>query len=281
MENKKLLCKRNISLFVIPATGILSLFVTNLGTYVFHNVVMRYDAFSNNMELYNAFYIFVAQVLSFVVVFGAGLIIKDLKEIAIGFGCRFLVGTVVSLFLKTVTAILYIDIIYSLPYAIHSSVNEFIDFLNVLLTTIGTFFLLKFVKEKVINKEEPLSETNEINNQKGKQRSLIMEENIKTNEEFVESGNVGTVVTENVISDKSKVLAAVLCFFLGTLGIHRFYLGKGGTGFLMLLLTIIGGVTTGIFIGWGLIGIVGLWEFIDFFRILFGSMKDGSGKKVK
>lgn len=112
-------------------------------------------------------------------------------------------------------------------------------------------------------------------------QSEIMEEKLETTEEFVESGTVGTVVTENVISDKNKVIAAVLCFFLGTLGIHRFYLGKGGTGFLMLLLTIIGGATTVIYVGWGLIGIVGLWEFIDFFRILFGSMKDGSGKKVK
>lgn len=112
-------------------------------------------------------------------------------------------------------------------------------------------------------------------------RSLIMEENVKTNEEFVESGNIGTVVTEDVVSDKSKGLAAVLCFFLGVLGIHRFYLGKGGTGFLMLLLTIVGGITTGLIVGWFIIGIVGLWEFIDFFRILFGAMKDGSGKKVK
>lgn len=108
-----------------------------------------------------------------------------------------------------------------------------------------------------------------------------MEETPRTNEVFVESGNVGTVVTENVISDKSKIAAAVLCFFLGSLGIHRFYLGKAGTGILMLLLTIIGGITTGIIIGWGIIAIVGLWEIIDFVRIIFGSMKDSSGKKLK
>lgn len=33
-------------------------------------------------------------------------------------------------------------------------------------------------------------------------------------------------------SDKSRGVAAVLCFFLGGLGIHRFYVGKIGTGLL-------------------------------------------------
>ena len=31
------------------------------------------------------------------------------------------------------------------------------------------------------------------------------------------------------MSDKSRLLAALLCFFLGYLGIHRFYVGKIGT----------------------------------------------------
>lgn len=105
--------------------------------------------------------------------------------------------------------------------------------------------------------------------------------NFNANDEFVVSGNVGPVVTENVLSSKSRGAAAVLCFFLGALGVHRFYIGKNGTGFLMLLLTIIGGFTAGIGIGLVLIGIVCLWEVIDFFRILFGAMKDGSGKKIK
>ena len=62
--------------------------------------------------------------------------------------------------------------------------------------------------------------------------------------------------------DKSWLIALLLCFFLGYLGIHRFYLGYTGIGVLMLL-------TSGVF---------GLLWFIDFIRILVRDLgpKDGS-----
>ena len=45
---------------------------------------------------------------------------------------------------------------------------------------------------------------------------------------------------------KNKVVAALLAFFLGPLGIHKFYLNRGGAGILMLLLTVslIGAIIT-------------------------------------
>jgi len=61
---------------------------------------------------------------------------------------------------------------------------------------------------------------------------------------------------------KSKVIALLLSFFLGYLGIDRFYLGYAGMGVLKLL--------TG-----GLFGI--LWV-IDFIRILIGSLQPNSGQ---
>lgn len=59
-------------------------------------------------------------------------------------------------------------------------------------------------------------------------------------------------------NDRNKYVAAALAFFLGTLGIHRFYLGRNGTGVLMIVIsaTIIGLIVTGI------------WAFIDAVRYL-------------
>jgi TM2 domain-containing membrane protein YozV len=60
---------------------------------------------------------------------------------------------------------------------------------------------------------------------------------------------------------KSQLIAAILCFFLGALGIHRFYLGYTGIGILMLL--------TG--------GVCGILLLIDFIRILFGDLGPNGG----
>ena len=38
-------------------------------------------------------------------------------------------------------------------------------------------------------------------------------------------------------SDRNKYVAALLAFFLGVFGIHRFYLGRTGSGAVMLVLT--------------------------------------------
>ena len=67
------------------------------------------------------------------------------------------------------------------------------------------------------------------------------------------------------ISDKGFVPMLLLCFFLGSLGVHRFYAGKVGTGILMLL-------TLGGFV---------IWTIIDFILIATGSFKDKSGSFIK
>lgn len=70
---------------------------------------------------------------------------------------------------------------------------------------------------------------------------------------------------QQMISTKSKGTAAVLCFFFGGLGVHRFYVGKVGTGILWLL-------TAGVF---------GVGAVIDFIMILCDSFKDNDGAIIK
>ena len=66
------------------------------------------------------------------------------------------------------------------------------------------------------------------------------------------------------VSSKKKIVALLLCIFLGELGIHRFYARKIGTGILCLL-------TWGVFgIGW----------LVDIIMIAVGSFKDGSGLPI-
>ena len=59
-------------------------------------------------------------------------------------------------------------------------------------------------------------------------------------------------------SDKNRTVALLLCIFLGYLGIHRFYVGKVGTGILWLL--------TG--------GLCGIGALVDMILIIVGSFKD-------
>ena len=67
--------------------------------------------------------------------------------------------------------------------------------------------------------------------------------------------------TTGPVSDKKFVPAVLLCFFLGSLGVHRFYLGKVGTGILMLVT----------------LGGLGIWTIIDLVRLVIGSMGDKNG----
>lgn len=66
-------------------------------------------------------------------------------------------------------------------------------------------------------------------------------------------------------SSKSMVAAALLCFFLGVFGIHRFYVGKYLTGILMILT----------------LGGLGIWSLVDLVRIIVGSFKDKEGLPLK
>jgi TM2 domain-containing membrane protein YozV len=102
---------------------------------------------------------------------------------------------------------------------------------------------------------------------------------------------------------KSKIVAALLAFFLGNLGIHSFYMGNKKKGFIQLGASVLGivllvigvsksvtaveaiGTTAAVssvvspllIIGAIILAGVSLWAFIDFIRILTGGLAPEEG----
>lgn len=66
------------------------------------------------------------------------------------------------------------------------------------------------------------------------------------------------------VSPKSRLVALLLAIFLGGIGVHRFYLGKVGTGLLWLF--------TG--------GLAGVGWIVDIIVIACGSARDAYGAPV-
>lgn len=73
-----------------------------------------------------------------------------------------------------------------------------------------------------------------------------------------------TAQTSSGAASQTKLVLALVCFFLGGLGIHRFMVGKIGTGVLMLVT----------------LGGLGIWTLIDFIMILMGKFSDKEGRPV-
>ncbi len=63
---------------------------------------------------------------------------------------------------------------------------------------------------------------------------------------------------------KNWTITLLLCIFLGSFGIHSFYVGKKIIGIIQLL-------TFGVF---------GIWTLIDLIMILVGKFEDGRGRPL-
>ena len=66
------------------------------------------------------------------------------------------------------------------------------------------------------------------------------------------------------VSDSKRLVALLLCIFLGWAGAHRFYVGKIGTGVLWLFT----------------LGLLGVGMLFDLILIIAGEFKDADGRKI-
>ena len=94
-------------------------------------------------------------------------------------------------------------------------------------------------------------------------------DNIIINNSNNNNNNVAaaSVYGGELISPKSWLTTFLLCLFLGGIGIHRFYVGKIGTGILMILLCCT--------------GVSFVWCLIDFIMIILSKFRDKQGRLIK
>jgi TM2 domain-containing membrane protein YozV len=80
----------------------------------------------------------------------------------------------------------------------------------------------------------------------------------------------------NGVEQKSRLVAGLLGIFIGTLGIHNFYLGYNKNGIIQILLTTLGSfILIGPFISW-------IWSLIEAINIFTGGIKvDANGIPLK
>jgi len=77
---------------------------------------------------------------------------------------------------------------------------------------------------------------------------------------------IATPLSAEIVEQRNKwITCLLLCWFLGVLGIHRFYTGHTALGVLQVLT----------------LGGCGIWALIDFIIIVSGNFKDAQGNPIK
>lgn len=90
----------------------------------------------------------------------------------------------------------------------------------------------------------------------------LLKEGVLTQEEYDSQKN--KLLKSDSQSQNQWIVVLLLAFFLGFIGAHRFYVGKNGTGILMILT----------------VGGIGLWVLFDLIIIITGNFKTKQGNKV-
>ena len=96
-----------------------------------------------------------------------------------------------------------------------------------------------------------------------KKLNELLKDRVISQEEF-DSQKEKLLNSGSPVSDSQWVVTLLLAFLLGVIGAHRFYVGKTGTGILMLLT----------------LGGLGIWILIDLILIVTGQFTNKDGEKI-
>ena len=91
----------------------------------------------------------------------------------------------------------------------------------------------------------------------------LLRDRVITQEEF-DSQKEKLLDSSTKTSSIDWLALFLLTFFVGVLGVHRFYVGKIGTGFLMLLT----------------LGGLGVWFLVDLILVVTGQFTNKDGEKI-
>lgn len=80
-----------------------------------------------------------------------------------------------------------------------------------------------------------------------------------------ENGTMRGAASAANVSEKNWLTAFLLCFFLGGIGVHRYYAGKIGTGILYTLT----------------LGLFGIGYLVDLILIAVGKFTDKDGRYIR
>ena len=91
----------------------------------------------------------------------------------------------------------------------------------------------------------------------------LLKDRVITQEEF-DLQKEKLLNSSTITSTTDWLTLFLLTFFVGVLGVHRFYVGKIGTGFLMLLT----------------LGGLGVWFLVDLILVVTGQFTNKDGQKI-
>ena len=96
-----------------------------------------------------------------------------------------------------------------------------------------------------------------------KKLNYLLKDRVITQEEF-DLQKEKLLNSSTTTSTTDWLTLFLLTFFVGVLGVHRFYVGKIGTGFLMLLT----------------LGGLGVWFLVDLILVVTGQFTNKDGQKI-